>query len=112
MAKKLTPGQVAKELNDIVFTFSGKNIGDWVQEAWERSQRTTIGQAAGGIERAARALDPYAVLGLPHSASLDDVNKRYKQLAMIYHPDKEGGYESAMKLLNAAYESIHREKGG
>ena len=111
MAKKLTASQVAKELNNIVFTFSGKNIGDWVQEAWERSQKTTIGQAAGGIERAARALDPYAVLGLPHNASLDDVNKRYKQLAMIYHPDKEGGYESAMKLLNAAYESIRREKG-
>ncbi|GAH69555.1 unnamed protein product, partial [marine sediment metagenome] len=87
-------------------------ISGWVQEAWEKSQKTTIGQAAGGIERAARALDPYAVLGLPHSASLADVNKRYKQLSMIYHPDKEGGYESAMKLLNAAYESIRREKGG
>lgn len=112
MAKKLTASQVAKELNNIVFTFSGKKIGDWVQEAWDKSQKTTIGQAAGGIERAARALDPYTVLGLPHSASLDDVKKRYKQLAMIYHPDKEGGHESAMKLLNAAYESIGREKGG
>lgn len=112
MAKKLTASQVAKEINDIVRTFSGKPISSWIQEAWERTQQTTIGQAAGGLERAARALDPYAVLGLPHSASLDDVNKRYKQLAMIYHPDKEGGYESAMKLLNAAYESIRREKGG
>ena len=112
MAKKLTPGQVAKELNDIVFTFSGKSISDWIQEAWERSQKTTIGQAAAGVERAARAIDPYAVLGLPHSASLEDVERRYKQLSKIYHPDKEGGYEGAMKLLNNAYEQIKSQKKG
>ena len=112
MAKKLTPSQVAKEINNIVLTFSGKSISDWVQEAWEKSQKTTIGQATGGIERAARALDPYAVLGLPHSASLDDVKMRYRQLSQIYHPDKEGGYEGAMKLLNNAYEQIQRQRGG
>ncbi|MBA7652119.1 hypothetical protein ES703_59948 [subsurface metagenome] len=88
MAKKLTPGQVVRELNDIVFTFSGKSISSWVQEAWEKSQKTTIGQAAAGVERAARAVDPYAVLGLPHSASLEDVERRYRQLSFIYHPDK------------------------
>jgi preprotein translocase subunit Sec63 len=112
MAKKLTPGQVAREINDIVFTFSGKSISGWVQEAWERSQRTTIGQAAGGVERAARALDPYAVLGLPRSVSFEQVERRYKQLSQIYHPDKRGGYEGAMKLLNNAYEQIRRNRGG
>ena len=109
MAKKLTPSQVAKELNNIVYTFSGKKIGDWVQEAWERSQRTTIGQATAGVERAARAVDPYSILGLPHSASLEEVKMRYRQLSRIYHPDKEGGYEGAMKLLNNAYEQIQKE---
>jgi len=109
MAKKLTPGQAFKELNDIVLSFSGKSIGSWVQEAWEKSQETTIGQAAAGVERAARAVDPYAVLGLPHSASLEDVDRRYRQLSFIYHPDKEGGYEGAMKLLNNAYEEIQRD---
>jgi len=114
MAKKLTPGQVVKELNDIVEAFSGKTIGSWVQEAWEKSQKTTIGQAAAGVERAARAIDPYAVLGLPHSASLEEVKRRYRQLSQIYHPDKEGGYEEAMKLLNSAYHQIVKEitKGG
>ena len=109
MAKKLTPSQVAKEINDIVYTFSGKSISGWVQEAWEKSQKTTIGQAAAGVERAARATDPYAVLGLPHSASLEDVKRRYRQLSQIYHPDKEGGYEEAMKLLNSAYHQIEKE---
>ena len=110
MAKKLTPSQVAKEINDIVYTFSGKTIAGWVQEAWEKSQKTTIGQAAAGIERAARAVDPYAILGLPSSASLEDVERRYRQLSHIYHPDKEGGYEEAMKLLNNAYDQIKRDK--
>ncbi|MBA7630598.1 Chaperone protein DnaJ [subsurface metagenome] len=109
MAKKLTPSRVAKELNDIVEAFSGKTIGMWVREAWEKSQEATIGQAAGGIERAARAVDPYAVLGLPHSASLEDVKMRYRQLSRVYHPDKEGGYDGAMKLLNSAYEQIQKE---
>lgn len=110
MSKKLTPGQVVKELNDIVYTFSGKTISGWVQEAWEKSRRTPIGEATASIERAARAIDPYAVLGLPHSAPLKDVERRYRQLSQIYHPDKEGGYEEAMKLLNNAYEEIIRQR--
>jgi len=111
MAKKITPGQVARELNNIVLTFSGKSISGWVQEAWEKSQKTTIGQAAAGVERAARAVDPYTILGLPRSCSFEEVKNRYRQLARIYHPDKEGGYEEAMKLLNNAYAQIKREKG-
>ena len=112
MAKKLTPAQVAKELNDIVFTFSGKSISGWIQEAWEKSKQTSIGQAAAGVERATRAIDPYTILGLPHSASVEEITMRYKQLSKLYHPDKEGGYEAAMKLLNNAYDEIMREKGG
>lgn len=110
MAKKLTASQIAKELNDIVLTFSGKSISGWIQETWERSQRTTIGQATAGVERAARAVDPYAILGIPSSASLEDVERRYRQLSNVYHPDKAGGYEGAMKLLNNAYEQIKRNK--
>ncbi len=110
MARKLTPGQVAKELNNIVLTFSGKSISGWIQEAWDRSQKTTVGQAAAGVERAARAVDPYSILGLPHSASLEEVKRRYRQLSQIYHPDKAGGYEGAMKLLNNTYQQIMKGK--
>ncbi|MBA7471760.1 Chaperone protein DnaJ [subsurface metagenome] len=110
MPKKLTPSGVVKELDDIVLTFSGKSISGWVHEAWERSQKTSIGQATAGVERAARAVDPYAILGIPSSASLEDVERRYRQLSNVYHPDKAGGYEGAMKLLNNAYEQIKRNK--
>lgn len=110
MKKKLTPKQIVKELNDIIFTFSGKSIAGWVEEGWDRYRQTRIGEATAPVERAARAIDPYAVLGLPREASLEQVERRYRQLSLIYHPDKEGGYEQAMKLLNNAYEQIVREK--
>lgn len=112
MAKKLTPKQVIKELDEIVCTFSGKTISGWIQEAWQRSQKTSIGQVAAGVERAARAIDPYTILGLPHSASVDEVKQRYRRLSYIYHPDKEGGYGEAMTLLNNAYQQILEEKKG
>ena len=110
MAKKLKPLQVAREINKIVETFSGKRIEDWFQEALERSRKTTIGQATAGMERAARAMDPYAVLGLNHGASTEDVKTRYRQLAKLFHPDV-GGNDVAMKLVNNAYQQITREKG-
>lgn len=109
MAKKLTPRQVVKELNDIVETFSGKTIAGWVQEAWERSKQTTIGQAAAGVERVAMAVDPYTILGLPNSASLEEVEARYRRLAKLFHPDV-GGNEAAMKLVNNAYQQVIKGK--
>ncbi|MBA7707934.1 Chaperone protein DnaJ [subsurface metagenome] len=55
--------------------------------------------------------DAYAVLGLPRTASLEEVKRNYKHLAAVFHPDK-GGYDEAMKLLNRAYERIDWEKDG
>jgi len=112
MAKKLTGRQVAKEFNDIVETFSGKGIFEWMKEGWDKYRQTTIGQTTDPLERAARAIDPYAVLGLPRDASLEDVKRRYRQLSNIFHPDKEGGDEPAMKLVNNAYEAIKKKREG
>jgi curved DNA-binding protein CbpA len=33
--------------------------------------------------------DPYQILGLPTNSSLDDVKRRYKELILLLHPDKE-----------------------
>ena len=106
MAKRMTPGQVAKEINNILFTFTGKSIRGLIEEGWEKYRQTRIGDATAPLERAARAMDPYAVLGLPKDATIDQVKTRYRQLSLIYHPDKEGGYVEAMKLINNAYEEI------
>ncbi len=112
MAKKLTPRQVLRELNDIIETFSGKSISGWVEEGWDKFRETKVGEAGAPLERAARAMDPYAVFGLPKDASLEDFERRYRQLAQIYHPDKQGGYGEAMKLVNNAYEEIKKKKKG
>ena len=109
MAKRLTPRQVLRELDDIVVTFSGKSISGWVEEGWDKLRETKIGEAGAPLERAARSMDPYTVLGLPRDASLEQVKKRYRQLSQIYHPDKEGGHLDAMKLVNNAYEEIKRK---
>lgn len=111
MAKKLDTAQVAREINGLVQAFSGKSIKEWVQTAWDLSQGTTIGQAAAGVGRAAKAMDPYAVLGLPRSATLEEVKNRYRQLATIYHPDK-GGTNEGFCLIRNAYGQITKEREG
>ncbi|KAA6353579.1 MAG: hypothetical protein EZS28_050894 [Streblomastix strix] len=40
------------------------------------------------VSRLANAKNYYDVLGVPESASLDDINAAYKKLALRLHPDK------------------------
>jgi hypothetical protein len=48
-------------------------------------------------------LDPFAVLGLPPTASLAEVRAARRRLAKELHPD-HGGDESAMRELNRAFD--------
>jgi DnaJ-class molecular chaperone len=62
--------------------------------------------------------DPYEILGVPRGASIDEVKKRYRELALKYHPDKYQGHELSelaqekMKAINEAYDTILRERDG
>ena len=53
--------------------------------------------------------DYYEVLGVPRSASADDVKKAYRRLAMQYHPDRNQGDKAAeakFKEISEAYEIL------
>ena len=55
-------------------------------------------------------LDYYQILGIPRSASEEDIKKAYRRLALQWHPDKnvENRQESEVKfkLISEAYEVL------
>lgn len=63
--------------------------------------------------------DPYLVLGLDKSASIEEIKRRYLELSAKYHPDKVShlgkelvnlAHRKFVEISNA-YEEIRKEKG-
>jgi curved DNA-binding protein len=52
--------------------------------------------------------DYYKILGVSKSASVDEIKKAYRKLALQYHPDKGGGAEAEKKFkeANEAYQVL------
>lgn len=48
----------------------------------------------------------FNILELSNNASVDDIKKQYKLLAMKYHPDKNGGDDEKFKKIQNAYEIL------
>lgn len=56
--------------------------------------------------------DPYIILGLPINASLSNIKKRFRELALKFHPDKSKSNDKAVKAFysfRTAYESLTRD---
>jgi hypothetical protein len=49
---------------------------------------------------------PWQVLGVPMTASNDEIEDAYRRLAMKNHPDR-GGDDAAMSRINAARDAMH-----
>jgi curved DNA-binding protein len=56
--------------------------------------------------------DYYETLGVPRTASADDIRKAYRRLAREYHPDvnKDPGAEDRFKEISEAYEVLRDEE--
>ena len=62
--------------------------------------------------------DPYQVLGVPSTATDEEVKKAYRDLARKYHPDNYHDNPLAdlaqerMKEINEAYEAVQSQREG
>lgn len=55
----------------------------------------------------------YEVLGVSENADISEIKKKYRKLAMKYHPDRNSGDENATKKfreVTEAYEVLGDEK--
>ena len=48
-------------------------------------------------------MDYYETLGVDRNASVDEIKKAYRKLAMRHHPDKPGGDAEKFKNINQAH---------
>lgn len=50
--------------------------------------------------------DYYDILGVPKSATADEIKRAYRKAAVQHHPDKTGGDDAKFKELGEAYETL------
>lgn len=100
-------------VDDSFEKLTGKGIAAWLKEFQQRPRDLPGGgEPASPQEDSGMSIETaYMVLGLPPTAPFEDVQRNYRNLAVVFHPDK-GGYEEAMVLLNRAYERIQRQREG
>jgi len=97
---------------DAVFTrATGKGMKDWLEEFRQRPRELPRGAPPTAPEPEMSLSDAYIVLGLAGDAPIEEIKKRYRNLANLFHPDRPGGYKEAMILLNRAYARVLKEKG-
>lgn len=58
------------------------------------------------VEVPAPPPDPHSILGLRPGCAPDDVRRRVRELARIFHPDRAGGHAEKMMEVNAAADAI------
>lgn len=53
--------------------------------------------------------DPYEILGVSMSSTPKEIKKKYREMSLIYHPDKPTGNEKLFMKLTKAYDALTDE---
>ena len=96
------------------------SVNEEERRAWHRERRRleeTILQIYEENERLKREgkpalpIDPYVILGIPSTATRQEIKNAYRRLVLIYHPDKTRNPKSAeiFRLIAEAYEKLTGE---
>jgi len=99
----------AHSVNDVFQAVSGKTVPEWLKEFRQRPRELPPGGEVSSSDTMS-LVNAYSILGLPQTASLEEVKRNYRNLAMAFHSDRGAMNDEAMKLLNRAYERITKEK--
>lgn len=95
----------------IVVALSATGLWPRVMEAF-REMRGTPTSGGNGPSRP-RSLDGdicFRMLGLPPSATWEEIERAYRKKAKLHHPDL-GGDEDTMRALNEAYQQLKALRG-
>ena len=55
-------------------------------------------------------MDYYKILEVDENCTKDDIKKKYRELCLRYHPDKNNGEDTMFKQINEAYETLYDDK--
>ena len=86
----------------------GHWAGAWKRVVAGRPPFVAHDPSTGAAERT-RPIDPYALLGVPATASFADVKAAFRKKALEHHPD-HGGEVDAFIALKRAFDSITRKR--
>lgn len=77
----------------------------WAEEAKQRERRMFDGFYSAFVNailrKGIRNNIHYEVMGLPETATAEDVKKKYKELALTHHPDRGGKHEDFIRITEA-----------
>ncbi|MBA7619561.1 hypothetical protein ES703_26900 [subsurface metagenome] len=97
---------LAGTVDALFVRYTGKTIRQHLEEPQGRPRELPRAENVMPAATVMPLEHAYAILGLKPDAPMELVKKHYRNLANVFHTDKGGMNEEAMKLINRAYDRI------